>query len=178
MCSLLVDVYLEHSFWWKHHGHLGILNKITTQFVGNIIRVITINYYHCYSYSTTTFVMFWRGKVDTLTALPRCCCRKCRNFDSCNAKKNHIQMRIYISFLADSSFQLCRGKMWRSHQLKLSDHIHILLLHDWVGNWEVEGQGAGMLSFKSQRKLIPEDWSNVTSDGKLGKRHPDSIKSK
>lgn len=31
-----------------------------------------------------------------------------------------------------------------------------------------------MLSFKSQRKLIPEYSSNTTSDGMLGKRHPDS----
>lgn len=33
-----------------------------------------------------------------------------------------------------------------------------------------------MLSFKSQIKPIPEDLSNVTSEGKLGKRHPDSVK--
>lgn len=32
-----------------------------------------------------------------------------------------------------------------------------------------------MLSFRSQMKLIPEDLSNVASEGKLGKRHPDSI---
>ena len=48
-------------------------------------------------------------------------------------------------------------------------------MHDEAGIWEVDGQGAGMLSFKSQRKLTSEDSSNVASDGKLGKRHPDSI---
>lgn len=31
-----------------------------------------------------------------------------------------------------------------------------------------------MLSFKSQVKLMPENWSNVASEGKLGRRHPDS----
>lgn len=31
-----------------------------------------------------------------------------------------------------------------------------------------------MLSFKSQRKLTPE-LSNIASEGKLGKRHPDAI---
>lgn len=48
-------------------------------------------------------------------------------------------------------------------------------MHDEAGNWDEEGQGAGMLSFRSQMKLIPEDLSNVASEGKLGKRHPDSI---
>ncbi|RWW79133.1 hypothetical protein BHE74_00012604 [Ensete ventricosum] len=33
-----------------------------------------------------------------------------------------------------------------------------------------------MLSFRSQVKLIPEDGSKATSDGKLGRRHPDSRK--
>ena len=32
-----------------------------------------------------------------------------------------------------------------------------------------------MLSFRSQMKLMPEDLSSVASEGKLGKRHPDSI---
>lgn len=36
------------------------------------------------------------------------------------------------------------------------------------------GQGAGMLSFRSQRKLTSEDVSNVASEGVLGKRHPAS----
>jgi hypothetical protein len=35
-----------------------------------------------------------------------------------------------------------------------------------------------MLSFRSQRKLIPEDVSNVASEGKLGKRHPASAPAK
>lgn len=33
-----------------------------------------------------------------------------------------------------------------------------------------------MLSFRSQIKLIPEDLSNVASEGKLGRRHPDSAR--
>lgn len=49
------------------------------------------------------------------------------------------------------------------------------MLHDESANWDVEGQGAGMLSFKSQTKLTSDDLSNTTSDGKLGKRHPESI---
>lgn len=32
-----------------------------------------------------------------------------------------------------------------------------------------------MLSFRSQMKLIPVTLSRVASEGKLGKRHPDSI---
>lgn len=50
----------------------------------------------------------------------------------------------------------------------------ILLLHDEAGNCKVAGQGAGILSFKSQTKLTPVDWSKTTSDGMLGRRHPDS----
>lgn len=56
--------------------------------------------------------------------------------------------------------------------LKQKIEVHILLLHDEVGNWFGEGHGAGMLSFRSQRKLRPADRSNTASDGKLGKRHP------
>jgi len=47
-------------------------------------------------------------------------------------------------------------------------------LHDEAGTCNVVGQGAGMLSFRSQRKPTPEDVSNVASDGMLGKRHPAS----
>lgn len=54
--------------------------------------------------------------------------------------------------------------------------MNIQLLHDWVGNRDEEGHGAGMLSFRSQIKLIPEDLSNVASEGKLGRRHPDSAR--
>lgn len=32
-----------------------------------------------------------------------------------------------------------------------------------------------MLSFRSHKKLIPEKLSNVASEGKLGRRHPDTI---
>lgn len=56
----------------------------------------------------------------------------------------------------------------------IKHNANILLLHDEAGNCEVAGHGAGMLSFKSQRKLTPADWSKTTSDGKLGRRHPDS----
>ena len=47
-------------------------------------------------------------------------------------------------------------------------------MHDEAGNCEGAGQGAGILSFRSQRKLRPVALSNTASDGKLGKRHPDS----
>lgn len=50
----------------------------------------------------------------------------------------------------------------------------ILLLQEEARIWVGEGQGAGMLSFKSQRKLRPVELSNTASVGKLGKRHPDS----
>lgn len=56
--------------------------------------------------------------------------------------------------------------------------LDILLLQDEAVTWDLLGQGAGILSFKSQRKLIPEDMSNVASDGKLGKRHPTSVQQK
>lgn len=48
-------------------------------------------------------------------------------------------------------------------------------MHDEGDIWVADGQRAGMLSFKSQRKLGPEDLSNVTSDGRLGRRQPDSV---
>lgn len=50
----------------------------------------------------------------------------------------------------------------------------ILLLHDDADDWDEEGHGAGILSFRSQIKLIPDDLSSVASEGKLGRRHPDS----
>lgn len=53
--------------------------------------------------------------------------------------------------------------------------MNILLLHGEVGINKEEGHGAGILSLRSQRKLIPENLSKVASDGKLGKRQPDSI---
>lgn len=60
---------------------------------------------------------------------------------------------------------------------KLDDKlICIHLLHEDDDIWDAEGHGAAMLSFRSQVKLIPEDGSKVTSDGKLGRRHPDSTK--
>jgi hypothetical protein len=62
---------------------------------------------------------------------------------------------------------------WRTIQQTNNDGLDILLLHD-ADNWDVDGHGAGILSFKSQMKLIPEYWSNVASEGKLGRRHPDS----
>lgn len=62
---------------------------------------------------------------------------------------------------------------WRTIQRTNNDGLDILLLHD-ADNWDVDGHGAGILSFKSQMKLIPEYWSNVASEGKLGRRHPDS----
>lgn len=47
-------------------------------------------------------------------------------------------------------------------------------MHDEAGTLDVVGQGAGMLSLRSQRKLTPEDVSKVASEGMLGKRHPAS----
>ena len=54
------------------------------------------------------------------------------------------------------------------------NRLNIHLLHDEVANWDVEGQGAGILSFRSQRKLIPV-LSNVASEGKLGNRQPAAV---
>lgn len=51
---------------------------------------------------------------------------------------------------------------------------YILLLHDEAGRSDGSGHGAGILSFRSQMKLIPENLSNVASEGKLGRRHPDT----
>lgn len=45
-------------------------------------------------------------------------------------------------------------------------------------DWVEEGHGAGMLSLRSQVKLIPESLSNIASDGKLGNRQPDSLNQK
>lgn len=42
--------------------------------------------------------------------------------------------------------------------------------------WDVEDHGAGIWSFRSQTKLIPEDGSNMASEGRLGRRHPNSGK--
>lgn len=50
----------------------------------------------------------------------------------------------------------------------------ILLLQEDDGACDAFGHGAAILSFRSQVKLIPENGSNVASDGKLGRRHPDS----
>jgi len=41
-------------------------------------------------------------------------------------------------------------------------------------NEDDEGQGAGILSFKSHVKLTPVELSNITSPGKLRSRHPTS----
>ena len=47
-------------------------------------------------------------------------------------------------------------------------------MHDEAGSSDRLGHGAGILSFRSQMKLIPENLSNVASEGKLGRRHPDA----
>lgn len=52
----------------------------------------------------------------------------------------------------------------------------LLLLHDDAVIWDVEDHGAGIWSFRSQTKLIPEDGSNMASEGRLGRRHPNSGK--
>lgn len=51
-------------------------------------------------------------------------------------------------------------------------------LQEVAEDWEDEGHGAGMLSLRSQVKLIPVSWSNIASDGKLGNRQPDSLNQK
>lgn len=96
-----------------------------------------------------------------LTSLPRSHCGKGRNFDGCTKK---------VMFVSSSHEKHPSNKS--------QNRSNILLLHDEAGNCEVVGQGAGMLSFKSHRKLTPADWSNTTSDGKLGRRHPDSTPTK
>lgn len=50
----------------------------------------------------------------------------------------------------------------------------ILLLQKETGLEDEEGQGAAMLSFRSQMNPTPEVVSHVTSEGKLGRRQPDS----
>lgn len=50
----------------------------------------------------------------------------------------------------------------------------LLLLQEDDGSYDFEGQGAATLSLRSQTKLIPEVLSYVASEGKLGKRQPDS----
>ena len=52
---------------------------------------------------------------------------------------------------------------------------HARFLHVEADEDEEEGHGAGMLSLRSQVKLIPVSWSNIASDGKLGNRQPDSF---
>lgn len=61
-------------------------------------------------------------------------------------------------------------------KLKTINHLRFLQVE--AEDWEEEGHGAGMLSLRSQVKLIPESLSNIASDGKLGNRQPDSINQK
>lgn len=63
-----------------------------------------------------------------------------------------------------------------NQEAKYDNHTRFLQVEaeDWVD----EGQGAGMLSLRSQVKLIPVSWSNIASDGKLGNRQPDSLNQK
>lgn len=61
------------------------------------------------------------SRDSVLTALPRCCSRKCRNLDSCN-----IEFRDII---------VINNKVKRNEiVLKQKIEVHILLLHDEVGN--------------------------------------------
>lgn len=55
---------------------------------------------------------------------------------------------------------------------------NLLLLQDDGGSENEEGQGAAMLSLRSQMKLTPEVLSNVASEGKLGRRQPYSKRKK
>lgn len=56
-------------------------------------------------------------------------------------------------------------------------YMNILSLQELAGTKEDEGHGASMSSLRSQMKLITEDLSNVTSEGALGKRQPESRES-
>ena len=76
--------------------------------------------------------------------------------------------------MAESSFTY----QTKNHGINRHNKWDILLLHDDADNWDEEGHGAGILSFRSQMKLIPDDLSSVASEGKLGRRHPDSIPEK
>jgi len=49
-----------------------------------------------------------------------------------------------------------------------------LLQEEGADACEAGGQGAAILSFRSHVKLIPEDVSSVTSEGKLRRRQPAS----
>lgn len=69
------------------------------------------------------------------------------------------------------------GKLVKGLYLnKQTNKGDLLLLQDDAVIWDVEDHGAGIWSFRSQTKLIPEDGSNMASDGRLGRRHPNSGK--
>lgn len=68
-----------------------------------------------------------------------------------------------------------KPKKKKKSSLPLQEGIHIHLLHDLEASWDVEGQGAGILSFRSQRKVTPEVLSKIASEGKLGNRQPYSV---
>ena len=59
--------------------------------------------------------------------------------------------------------------------MNILSEFDVLFLHEEAETRDVSGHGAGILSLRSQRKLIPEEMSNVASDGLLGKRHPTSV---
>lgn len=71
-------------------------------------------------------------------------------------------------YMSQKSFTvLCRAADMRT--------LHILLLqNDSVPCSDADDQGAAILSLRSQVKPIPDVRSKVASDGKLGRRHPDS----
>lgn len=59
-------------------------------------------------------------------------------------------------------------------EVEREDNEDVLLLQEGNCTMESDGQGAAILSLRSQMKLIPEVESNIASEGKLGKRQPDS----
>lgn len=54
------------------------------------------------------------------------------------------------------------------------ESLDVLLLHEDGSGYDVEGHGATMLSLRSQMNPIPEVLSNIASEGRLGKRQPDT----
>jgi len=61
---------------------------------------------------------------------------------------------------------------------KINTINHARFLQVEAEDREDEGHGAGMLSLRSQVKLIPVSLSNIASDGRLGNRQPDSLNQK
>ena len=73
--------------------------------------------------------------------------------------------------------QVKKKREAKMSEIKIYDN-HARFLQVEAEDREDEGHGAGMLSLRSQVKLIPVSLSNIASDGKLGNRQPDSLNQK